>query len=54
MLHLLVGIDTEGDNQWSAEARLNQAFEKLAHLVLDENSVLTPRTKARLNPPVSA
>jgi len=27
---------------------LNQAFEKLAHVVLDENSVLTPRTKARL------
>ncbi|HNV02443.1 MAG TPA: hypothetical protein PKH99_03935, partial [Vicinamibacterales bacterium] len=29
MLHLLVGIDTEGDNQWSAEARLNQAFENI-------------------------
>lgn len=29
MLHLLVGIDTEGDNQWSAEARLNQTFENV-------------------------
>src|SRR5688572_29113576 len=28
-LHLLVGIDTEGDNQWDAEARLNQRFENL-------------------------
>ncbi len=29
MISLLVGIDTEGDNQWSAEARRNQAFENL-------------------------
>ena len=28
-MHLLVGIDTEGDNQWSAEARANQTFENL-------------------------
>jgi Polysaccharide deacetylase len=28
-MHLLVGIDTEGDNQWSAEARRNQRFENL-------------------------
>ena len=29
MPHLLVGIDTEGDNQWSAEARANQTFENI-------------------------
>lgn len=29
MLHLLVGIDTEGDDQWSAEARLHQTFENI-------------------------
>ena len=29
MLHLLVGIDTEGDNQWDAAARLNQRFENI-------------------------
>jgi peptidoglycan/xylan/chitin deacetylase (PgdA/CDA1 family) len=28
-VHLLVGIDTEGDNQWSAEARRNQRFENI-------------------------
>jgi hypothetical protein len=28
-LHLLVGIDTEGDNQWDAEARRNQRFENI-------------------------
>src|SRR5918992_1414145 len=28
-MHLLVGIDTEGDNQWSAEARKNQRFENI-------------------------
>src|SRR5215212_6368726 len=28
-MHLLVGIDTEGDNQWDAVARLNQRFENL-------------------------
>ena len=28
-MHLLVGIDTEGDNQWDAAARLNQRFENL-------------------------
>ena len=27
--HLLVGIDTEGDNQWDAAARLNQLFENI-------------------------
>ena len=26
---LLVGIDTEGDNQWSAEAREHQTFENI-------------------------
>jgi peptidoglycan/xylan/chitin deacetylase (PgdA/CDA1 family) len=29
MMHLLVGIDTEGDNQWDAAARLNQRFENI-------------------------
>ena len=29
MLNLLVGIDTEGDNQWDAAARLNQRFENI-------------------------
>lgn len=29
MLHLLVGIDTEGDNQWDAGARLHQTFENI-------------------------
>lgn len=28
-MHLLVGIDTEGDNQWSADARQNQRFENI-------------------------
>jgi peptidoglycan/xylan/chitin deacetylase (PgdA/CDA1 family) len=28
-MHLLVGIDTEGDNQWDASARANQRFENL-------------------------
>lgn len=28
-MYLLVGIDTEGDNQWDAAARLNQRFENL-------------------------
>jgi hypothetical protein len=28
-VHLLVGIDTEGDNQWDAEARRNQRFENI-------------------------
>ena len=28
-LALLVGIDTEGDNQWDAHARANQTFENL-------------------------
>ena len=28
-MHLLVGIDTEGDNQWEAAARANQTFENL-------------------------
>jgi hypothetical protein len=28
-LHLLVGIDTEGDNQWDARARANQTFENI-------------------------
>jgi peptidoglycan/xylan/chitin deacetylase (PgdA/CDA1 family) len=28
-MHLLVGIDTEGDNQWDAAARANQTFENL-------------------------
>lgn len=29
MLYLLVGIDTEGDNQWSAESRVHQRFENI-------------------------
>src|SRR5919112_3783824 len=29
MMHLLVGIDTEGDNQWDAAARANQRFENI-------------------------
>jgi peptidoglycan/xylan/chitin deacetylase (PgdA/CDA1 family) len=29
MLYLTVGIDTEGDNQWSAEARRHQTFENI-------------------------
>lgn len=28
-MHLLVGIDTEGDNQWDAAARANQKFENI-------------------------
>jgi peptidoglycan/xylan/chitin deacetylase (PgdA/CDA1 family) len=28
-VHLLVGIDTEGDNQWDAAARANQTFENI-------------------------
>ncbi len=28
-LHLLVGIDTEGDNQWDAAARARQTFENI-------------------------
>jgi hypothetical protein len=28
-MHLLVGIDTEGDNQWDAAARENQRFENI-------------------------
>jgi hypothetical protein len=28
-MHLLVGIDTEGDNQWDAKARANQTFENI-------------------------
>jgi hypothetical protein len=29
LMHLLVGIDTEGDNQWDAAARANQRFENI-------------------------
>jgi hypothetical protein len=29
MLHLLVGIDTEGDNQWDAASRVNQTFRNI-------------------------
>ena len=29
MISLLVGIDTEGDNQWDAAARANQRFENI-------------------------
>jgi peptidoglycan/xylan/chitin deacetylase (PgdA/CDA1 family) len=28
-MHLLVGIDTEGDNQWDATSRANQRFENI-------------------------
>src|SRR4029078_10202654 len=28
-MHLLVGIDTEGDNQWDAAARANQQFSNI-------------------------
>ena len=28
-MNLLVGIDTEGDNQWDAAARARQAFENI-------------------------
>src|SRR5260221_8044918 len=28
-MHLLVGIDTEGDNQWDAAARADQRFENI-------------------------
>ena len=28
-MFLLVGIDTEGDNQWDAAARANQRFENI-------------------------
>jgi hypothetical protein len=28
-MDLLVGIDTEGDNQWDAAARANQTFENI-------------------------
>src|SRR5574339_6681 len=28
-MHLLAGIDTEGDNQWDAAARANQRFENI-------------------------
>ena len=28
-MHLLVGIDTEGDNQWDAAARANQTFANI-------------------------
>src|SRR6188472_4214413 len=28
-MYLLVGIDTEGDNQWDAAARANQRFENI-------------------------
>jgi len=28
-MHLLAGIDTEGDNQWDAAARANQTFENI-------------------------
>jgi peptidoglycan/xylan/chitin deacetylase (PgdA/CDA1 family) len=33
-MNLLVGIDTEGDNQWDAAARANQAFENIYALPL--------------------
>ena len=29
LMNLLVGIDTEGDNQWDAAARTQQTFENL-------------------------
>jgi hypothetical protein len=31
-MFLLVGIDTEGDNQWDADPRANQRFENIYSL----------------------
>ena len=45
MLHLLAGIDTEGDNQWDAAARANQTFENI--YALPELHALFARCKAR-------
>ena len=43
-MHLLVGIDTEGDNQWDAAARAHQTFDNLyalprLHAVLGRHGV---------------
>jgi peptidoglycan/xylan/chitin deacetylase (PgdA/CDA1 family) len=43
-MHLLLGIDTEGDNQWDAAARANQRFENIyalprLHAVLARHGV---------------
>jgi hypothetical protein len=45
MLYLLVGIDTEGDNQWDPAARANQAFENV--YALPSLHALFARCKAR-------
>jgi peptidoglycan/xylan/chitin deacetylase (PgdA/CDA1 family) len=44
-MHLLVGIDTEGDNQWSAAARANQTFENI--YALPKLHALFQRHRAR-------
>ena len=42
MLHLLVGIDTEGDNQWDVSARLHQTFENI-HALPDLHALFARR-----------
>ena len=42
MLFLLVGIDTEGDNQWDAAARANQTFANI-HALRDLHAVFVRR-----------
>lgn len=44
-LYLLAGIDTEGDNQWSLDARLNQRFENI--YALPELHAVFARQSAR-------
>ena len=52
-MHLLVGIDTEGDNQWDAAARANQTFENIYALPRAARAVRAPRRPAdlRRHPP---
>ena len=56
-MYLLVGIDTEGDNQWDAAARANQKFENIYALPrqLGEFDVsLVGAVLEHLSDPVSA